>query len=415
MSYTFDEMRNIFCDRERFSIEPLSKEPPATNPHLELMLDFKNNTSRSLTCYFKAHYKKTVDGMEIRRWEKPIGDKSWELTSEAYEENLRNEVRIYLVIDNCARKEKKTIFGNLGKSDKKTRKILFYFGMCNGSVVDPPPKTESPHEDKLVHLIVKNYVYHLEKVKRELEPLRLRLGTTTFEKIYNIRANKEIRALSDQLQSDFWQIFNTRKRIQEEQRRIERQIFSAIRKVYDQEHIERIEKVAEFYKDTYEDRKILTKEDRDRSGLVEKTYPAVLLTHFVKNDNYSAVDLGFEKDGLAFKMGDFVFWEVILEKLKEIRELSGLTYVYLFAAERFQGGNPLDEESEDLIAFEKKQPLPEISLKLLAYYRRHYNFQFLNKRIDKQQYDFGCYTMLQTLENMERYKELIWDSNRSSH
>lgn len=65
---------------------------------------------------------------------------------------------------------------------------------------------------------------------------------------------------------------------------------------------------------------------------VEKSYPAIELSHFCVNQSYIEKweSLGF---GAKNRMGATLFWHVIVKKIEEIRGIVGCEYLYLFAAD----------------------------------------------------------------------------------
>lgn len=73
-------------------------------------------------------------------------------------------------------------------------------------------------------------------------------------------------------------------------------------------------------------------EFKDNIMRVGKTFSAVELVHFCRNDEYG--DL-WESLGLNNKIGTVVFWHFIVPKIAELKKIVGCEFVFLFAADKY--------------------------------------------------------------------------------
>lgn len=119
---------------------------------------------------------------------------------------------------------------------------------------------------------------------------------------------------------------------------------------------------------------------------VLKTHPAVEIVEFCANDSTRKV---WEQLGLGRKLGECVFWHHIVPKLKEIQNIAGCQYVYLFAADRSTDGV--------LINYYKEALKFDTSVKLGA---------------SKPKYDFSCIFLCQELKSLfERQSDFYANFN----
>lgn len=117
---------------------------------------------------------------------------------------------------------------------------------------------------------------------------------------------------------------------------------------------------------------------------VGKTYSGVELVHFCKNNAQDEAIKGF---GLPRNFGEVVFWKFIVPKIMKARELIGIQYLFLFAA---------DMTAEN---------------KLIQYYTDFLHFQLDDARATvKPVYDFACRFMYQEADNLETAAEAFWDN-----
>ncbi len=81
--------------------------------------------------------------------------------------------------------------------------------------------------------------------------------------------------------------------------------------------------------------------ERGNVRLVMNTYPAIEISYICRNENAPAFR---PEDFGEHRMGEIFFWRFIVDKIKDIRNLIGAKYVYLFAADD-------NKEQETLIAY----------------------------------------------------------------
>jgi hypothetical protein len=120
----------------------------------------------------------------------------------------------------------------------------------------------------------------------------------------------------------------------------------------------------------------VTKELNSEISRVLKTYPAIELVEFCKNDNANDK---WKEFGLPQKIGECVFWYHIVPILKSVQEIIGCEYVYLFAA----------DNTEDRF--------------LANYYQVALHFENSNKLgANKPHYDFMCYFLHQKISDLDK-------------
>lgn len=117
----------------------------------------------------------------------------------------------------------------------------------------------------------------------------------------------------------------------------------------------------------------LSKELNSEMQRVLKTYPAIELVEFCKNDNSQSVWQAF---GISRKMGECVFWHHVVPKILSVQEKVGCQYVYLFAADKSIDGD-LANHYKVALGFEQSTTL--------GANKPHYDFQcfFLCQEIKK--------------------------------
>lgn len=116
---------------------------------------------------------------------------------------------------------------------------------------------------------------------------------------------------------------------------------------------------------------------------VGKTYSGVELVHFCKNNAYDELIKGL---GLPRNFGEIVFWKFIVPKIVEARQLIGIQYFFLFAA---------DMTAEN---------------KLIQYYSDFLHFQTDDARATvKPVYDFACKFMYQPVSELNNQAAVFWN------
>ena len=134
---------------------------------------------------------------------------------------------------------------------------------------------------------------------------------------------------------------------------------------------------------------------------VKETYPSIVLTHFCKNENYKF------SEHLSFPIGFYVFWEIIVPKVHYIANLLGAQYLYLFAADGTSNYNS-ENAFIDMI-YGDVDDVCEQSYKLVDYYKNELKFcELENLTILKPFYDYSCFSMIQSISNLDDNKKIAW-------
>ncbi len=146
---------------------------------------------------------------------------------------------------------------------------------------------------------------------------------------------------------------------------------------------------------------------------VKETFPAVDIKFLCKNINYH---LPIKLD---FKLGVYVFWEIIVPHILKISDLVGCKYVYLFAADNTEplteeektvpmwafGYDPGDDEDEP----ERKED--NYSKKLISYYITEFKFRPVSEyTILKPHFERKCHTLIQEVDTLQEKREQVWIS-----
>ncbi len=130
--------------------------------------------------------------------------------------------------------------------------------------------------------------------------------------------------------------------------------------------------------------KDLEKELNKNIRHVGKTYSSIEIVHFCSNN---AFDELWENYGLPHSVGVIVFWYFIVSKVIEIRNILGIQYLFLFAAD-------LSEEDS-----------------LIRYYSDKLEFKHDTDRATvKPIYDLSCEFMYQETNDLEKRQKLFFDN-----
>ena len=117
---------------------------------------------------------------------------------------------------------------------------------------------------------------------------------------------------------------------------------------------------------------------------VGKTYSSIEIVHFCSNN---ACDDLWEKYGLPHSIGVIVFWHFIVSKIIEIKNILGIQYLFLFAAD-------LSEEDS-----------------LIRYYSDKLDFLHDTERATvKPIYDLSCEFMYQETKDLEERRRLFFEN-----
>ena len=117
---------------------------------------------------------------------------------------------------------------------------------------------------------------------------------------------------------------------------------------------------------------------------VGKTYSSIELVHFCTNN---ACDKIWENFDFPHSIGIVIFWHFIVNKIIEARNILGIQYLFLFAAD-------LSEEDS-----------------LIGYYRDKLDFMRDEERATvKPIYDLSCEFMYQETKDLEERRKLFFDN-----
>lgn len=151
---------------------------------------------------------------------------------------------------------------------------------------------------------------------------------------------------------------------------------------------------------------------------VQETYPAIDIKFLCKTADYKPdIDI-------SFKLGVYVFWEIIVPHILKISELTGCKYVYLFAADN-SGIGKKDEPVNNGVIYSKdydmdydgqgadvKSESEADVKKLVSYYINNLKFRPVSEyMILKPHFERTCYTLIQEVADLPYKRELIWSSH----
>ena len=119
-----------------------------------------------------------------------------------------------------------------------------------------------------------------------------------------------------------------------------------------------------------------------------------------------------------FKIGVYIFWELIVPCLLDISEKVGCKYIYLFAADNSdRNSNNINEPilftpDYDPYADDDNENEREKVLHLVDYYQKELKFEFVTKyKILKPRFERTCFTLIQEVEDLPRKREEVWLSH----
>ena len=152
--------------------------------------------------------------------------------------------------------------------------------------------------------------------------------------------------------------------------------------------------------------------DRQNTKHVKETVPAIDIKFFCRNDSYEIPIC------LDFKLGVFVFWEMIVPHILKIAELVGCKYVYLFAADNTEEDvkdEPVDysDPSFDPYADDEHNDEDDSNkMRLVNYYQTDLKFKPVSKyTVLKPSYEKYCKTLVQEVSKLEENRNTIWESH----
>lgn len=117
---------------------------------------------------------------------------------------------------------------------------------------------------------------------------------------------------------------------------------------------------------------------------VGKTYSSIELVHFCANNEYDEL---WESYGLPYSIGIIVFWHFIVKIILQAKDLLGIQYLFLFAADLSDDGS------------------------LVGFYKDHLNFQRDEERATvKPIYDLSCEFMYQETKGLAEKCQEFFDN-----
>lgn len=144
---------------------------------------------------------------------------------------------------------------------------------------------------------------------------------------------------------------------------------------------------------------------------VQETFPAIDIKFLGRNGNYK---LPIKLD---FRLGVYVFWEMIVPHLLEISEKVGCKYIYLFAADNSEKTEEVREIpmwTPDYDPYSDEDEIEEeVEIhKLVNYYINELKFRYVTKyKILKPHFERTCFTLVQDVDDLQSNRELVWASH----
>ena len=145
---------------------------------------------------------------------------------------------------------------------------------------------------------------------------------------------------------------------------------------------------------------------------VQETFPAIDIKFLARNGRYK---LPIKLD---FRLGVYIFWEMIVPYLLELAEKVGCKYIYLFAADNSEESEkevykapmwtPDYDPYDDEVKLEEKVEIH----KLVDYYIHELKFEYVTKyKILKPHFERSCFTLVQAVNDLELNREQVWASH----
>lgn len=148
-------------------------------------------------------------------------------------------------------------------------------------------------------------------------------------------------------------------------------------------------------------------EEKEHTMNVQDTFPAIDIKFLCRNKNYNP---GITLD---FKIGVYVFWEMIVPHLLKIAGMVGCKYIYLFAADNSDRNTSKIYEpimyTPDYDPYADEEGERKKVLRLVDYYQRELKFEFVTKyKILKPCFERTCFTLVQEVERLQENRESVW-------
>lgn len=152
-------------------------------------------------------------------------------------------------------------------------------------------------------------------------------------------------------------------------------------------------------------------EEGEHVQQVQETFPAIDIKFLGRNKAYKP------EIELDFRLGVYIFWEIIVPHLLEVAEKVGCKYIYLFAADNSANQKvkikepPMWTPDYDPDEETDEQSEEEIHT-LVNYYINELKFRYVTKyKILKPHYERRCFTLVQEVDSLQSNRELIWQSH----
>ena len=152
-------------------------------------------------------------------------------------------------------------------------------------------------------------------------------------------------------------------------------------------------------------------EEKEHATNVHQTFPAIDIKFLCKNKHY------IPKINLDFRLGVYIFWELIVPHVLKTAELVGCKYIYLFAADEtdrtvIKTKKPIMFTRDYDPYAEEEEEEQTVVLKLVEYYKNELKFNYVTKyKVLKPHFERKCFTLVQEVKNLEENRRSIWISH----
>lgn len=152
----------------------------------------------------------------------------------------------------------------------------------------------------------------------------------------------------------------------------------------------------------------LTEAEKEHTMNVQDTFPAIDIKFLCRNKKYNP---GIKLD---FRIGVYVFWEIIVPHLLKVSEMVGCKYIYLFASDNSDRSTSKTKEpimytpDYDPYADDEEEEREKV-LRLVDYYQKELKFEFVTKyKILKPHFERTCFTLVQEVDGLQENRESVW-------
>jgi len=152
-------------------------------------------------------------------------------------------------------------------------------------------------------------------------------------------------------------------------------------------------------------------EEKEHATNVYQTFPAIDIKFLCKNKHY------IPKINLDFRLGVYIFWELIVPHVLKTAELVGCKYIYLFAADEtdrtvIKTKKPIMFTRDYDPYAEEEEEEQTVVLKLVEYYKNELKFNYVTKyKVLKPHFERKCFTLVQEVKKLEENRRSIWISH----